>query len=117
MKSHKTAQDSLFLEDFDVRGLCEMFPDHEIGVRINALYTQIARLSNNPRRSSELRICHYALKKVQTNKFRRYMYTTMTLKDVIKCFGNDLSKMPKGSFVQSDPIETFSEKEVEVSVK
>ena len=45
------------------------------------------------------------------------MYTTMTLKDVIKCFGNDLSKMPKGSFVQSDPIETFSEKEVEVSVK
>ena len=107
MKHYEIAQDSLILEDFDIQGLSEIFPEYEIGVRINAIYSQIARFSGNPKRISEILLCQYALKKVETDKFRRYRYTTMTLKDVMTCFGNDLKKMPAGSFVQSTPIETI----------
>lgn len=108
MKCIEIMQDSLFLEDFDVQGLSEMFPDYEIGVRINTIYAQIARFSSNPRRSNELQLCQHALKKVETDKFRRYKYTTMPLQDVIKCFGDDLKRMPMGSFIQSAPIENYS---------
>lgn len=104
MKYGAITQDSLFLEDFDVQGLFKVFPDYEIGVRINAIYAQIAKFSGNPHRTDELKTCLYALKKVENDKFRRYKYTTMTLQDVIKCFGNDLKKMPIGSFVQSTPL-------------
>lgn len=101
-------QDSLFLEDFDVQGLSKLFPDYEIGVSISAIYTQIARFSSNPLRTNELQLCQRALEKIKTNKSRRYKYTTMTLQDVVKCFGDDLKKMPLGSFIQSSPIETYS---------
>ena len=107
MKYNESVRDSLVLVDFDIKGLFKVFPQIEIAVRINAIYSQIAKFTNNPLRNDEMRIFMDTLKKAQTDKNRRCKYTVMKLEDVVKCFGDDLKKMPIGSFAQSTPIEKY----------
>lgn len=102
MNQNKLIKDSIILEPHDIIDLAKIFPDYEIGVRINAIYAQVAKFSGNPNRNRELQIFSYALERVEADTLRRFKYTTMTLQDVIKCFGN---RLPQGAFIQSVPLE------------
>jgi len=107
MNNSEELNESLILEDFDIKGLSNISQNYEIGVRVNVIYSQIAKYSDNPSRTEELQILVIALEKAVDGKRRRNKYTTMRLKDVMKCFGKSLRLLPKDTFIQTSPIESI----------
>lgn len=104
LNANTSTNSTLFLEDFDIKNLSELFPLLEVGVRITTIYAQIARFSNNPSRHKEISILRDALSKAGNDKYRQYRYVSMTLQDIIVCFGDNLKSLPIASFIQDTPI-------------
>ena len=104
-------KNALILEDYDIRSLSKAFPQQEVGVNVNRIYIQIAKFSNNPKRTEEIGILKNALFLAQDDNYRDYRYTVMTLNDVMKCFGRYLKKMPRSTFIQSSELGTFMKEE------
>lgn len=92
---------SLLLEIYDIKGLQKELPKKKIGVNVNRIYIQIAKYNCNPNRVTEIQILKKALLNVSNKNHFDSRYATMNLEDVIKCFGANLNKLPKTTFVQS----------------
>lgn len=105
MQKEKHINDALLLEDFDIRGLSKYNPAQKIGVNVSCIYVQIAKFSNNPLRNEEISILKQSLRGISDEKHIDARYTIMQVKDVMKCFGKGLKKLPKSAFMQLVEIE------------
>ena len=99
---------ALLLEDFDIIKLNKMHPHQKVGVNINRIYIQIAKFSQNPNRSQEIQILKKAIVKADGIKLRESRYVVMELPDVMFCFGDNLKKLPKSTFMLTHSIENKS---------
>lgn len=104
LNANLSANNTLILEDFDIKNLSKLFPLLEVGVRITTIYAQIARFCNNPSRHKEINLLLDALGTAGNDKYRQYRYVSMTLQDIIVCFGDNLKSLPVASFIQDTPI-------------
>lgn len=92
--------DALLLEDFDIRSLAKLAPQKEIGVNVNRIYSQIAKISGNPRRNNELQILVKAISSIKPNKGGiDPVYIPMKMDDVALCFSKRLKTLPKNTFI------------------
>ena len=94
----------------EVLQLCANNPEHIVGVKSSRIYTQIAKSGRTP----ELRSSRIALtsaladaREIRTSNGQITVgkeppYVPMKMKDVKTCFGNDISRMPKTSFIALD---------------
>lgn len=86
---------SLFLEDFDIKELCDKYPNQKVGINVSRIYLQIAKFNQNPCRSEELKILKKAISQASNKYNLDTRYAIMELQDFVFCFGNNLKKMPK----------------------
>lgn len=100
MNSKTKELSPLFLEDFDIVGLSKIFPEYEIGVHINRVFSQIAKYNQNPFREEETEILKRVALSGRNSKRHDSKYVIMRLRDVAFCFGHSLKHMPKTSFTQ-----------------
>lgn len=106
MNKNIRTTDALLLEDFDIIGLSQKFPEQEIGVNVNRIYIQIAKYNQNPKRENEIKILKKALVSASNENHLDSKYSIMTLKDVMVCFGGCLKTLPKSTFVLSFTLNT-----------
>lgn len=100
--SFERTSDALLLEGFDIKKLSKLYPYKEIGVNTNRIYIQIAKFSHNSQKRKELLILKKTLSKIdnEENNYIDPKYASMTLCEVMQCFGTYLKKMPKTTFIQ-----------------
>lgn len=96
---------SLFLEDFDIKALCEKHPNQKIGINVSRVYFQIAKFNQNPSRAKELKILKTAISQAKNKYNLDTRYTIMELQDFVFCFGNNLKKMPKYTWAYTHMFE------------
>ena len=99
MSNSLRTKDALLLEDFDIRELSKIYPDKEVGVNTNTVYLQIAKYGNNPKRGKEIELLLKAAWAVDESKNKNIRYTKMTLSDIMICFGKNLRRLPKSTFI------------------
>ncbi len=100
--------ETLYLEDFDIEKLSRDFPNYRIGVKTTAIYAQMAKYHQNPKRIVQSRILHKALRSARVSKHLDSKYIVMELSEVITCFGESLKKLPKTTFTQYDVFEQIN---------
>lgn len=101
MNSDLRTKHSLFLEHFDIMLLSKIHPDQKIGVNVSRIYLQIARYSQNPHRKKEMNILKKAIFHTSNKYHVDSKYAIMEVQDIIACFGYDLKKLPKTTFVST----------------
>lgn len=99
MSNEVRTKDALLLEHFDIKELSKIYPYKEVGVKTNTVYLQIAKYVNNPQREKEIEILCKAAWLADESKNKNIRYTKMTLSDVMICFGKNLRKLPKSTFI------------------
>lgn len=92
---------ALILEDFDIKDLNKNFPEQKVGVNVSRIYVQIAKFNQNPNRLKEVKILQDAIAHTSNKYYCDARYTVMELRDVILCFGGNLKKLPKSTFVST----------------
>ena len=92
---------ALLLEDFDIKHLNSVFPNQKVGVNVNRIYIQIAKYNQNPNRSQEVKILQKAIAHANNKYHYDTRYTVMELQDVVFCFGKNLKKLPKSTFIST----------------
>ncbi|WP_026395889.1 hypothetical protein [Acetobacterium malicum] len=103
MSNRYCSPNTLLLEDFNIKEICENFPEKKIGVSVSQVYIMIAKLSNSPKRNEDFRILVNALNKYsELECYDEPKYIAMDITDVKKCFRNQLSKLPKKAFMLID---------------
>lgn len=100
MESRQRIYDALILEDFDIVELYKYCPEQEVGVSVSSIYVQMARISNNPIYKAETQILLNALLNYRSKKNSNSRYVMMQIKDIMQCFGKNLKKLPKSTFIQ-----------------
>lgn len=104
--SRPVSSNALLFEDYDIKNMSKWFPDKEIGVNINWIYIQIARLSNNPNNQQEVSILSESLSFLENRKYLvEPKYIPMKICDVEKCFGKNLKILPNNAFISIDDTE------------
>lgn len=104
MSNEVRTKDALLLEHFDIIELSKIYPHKEVGVNTNTVYLQIAKYVNNPHREKEIEILYKAAWIADESKNKNIRYTKMTLSDVMICFGKNLRKLPKSTFIMYSSI-------------
>ena len=92
--------DALILEDFDIVELYKYCPEQEVGVSVSSIYIQIAKFNNNPIYNTETQLLLNALLRYNGKKSNNSRYVMMQIKDIMQCFGKNLKKLPKSTFIQ-----------------
>lgn len=100
MEGRQRIYDAIILEDFDIIELNNYCPEQEVGVSVSSIHVQIARISNNPIYKTEIQILLNALLNNSSKKNSNSRYVLMQIKDIMQCFGNNLKKLPKSTFIQ-----------------
>ena len=96
---------SIFLEDFDIKTLCDKYPNQKIGINVSRIYFQIAKFNQNPCRTEELKILKKAISQAKNKYNLDTRYAVMELRDFVFCFGNNLKKMPKFTWTYTHMFE------------
>lgn len=100
MGTPKRIYDALILEDFDIVELYKYCPEQEVGVSVSSIYIQIAKFNNNPIYNTETQLLLNALLQYGGKKSNNSRYVMMQIKDIMQCFGKNLKKLPKSTFIQ-----------------
>lgn len=92
--------DSLQFEDFDIADMMEWFPDMPIGVSVNRIYIQIAKYTGRNNKQQALKILSKSISHFDTEEYMREpKYVIMSIDEVKTCFGDELKKMPRQTFI------------------
>ena len=97
---NKYPYSTLFLEDFDIINMSKWEPDREIGVSINRIYIQIAKICHNSKKQQELYLLLSALSQLNYKEdLIEPKYVQMKVGIAKKCFEGYLKKLPKKTFI------------------
>lgn len=89
------------LEEFDIRNVTGENPNSEVGVNVNRIYIQIAKINGNPRKQKELQILVKALpKEKKYNNIKEPAYVVMNIEDVVICFKRQFKHLPRNTFIK-----------------
>lgn len=100
MTSFSRRADTLFPEDFDISRDAKSMPDKLVGVKVNQIYAQIAKMSGKEQYKHELLYLIRVLEESAKNNDVEPIYIPMKVSDVEKCFGKQLKKLPKTTFLE-----------------
>lgn len=99
------SSNSLQLEDFDIVNMNKWFPEMPIGVSVSQIYTQIAKYTGNVNKKQELQILSRCLSGFDTEEYMlEPKYVIMSVNEVDRCFGKQLKKLPKKTFINIKSI-------------
>lgn len=94
------SSDSLQFEDFDIVNMIDWFPNMTIGVSVNRIYIQIAKYHGRNNKQKALKILSNSLSRFDAEEYMMEpKYVVMSMTEVKTCFGDELKKLPKKTFI------------------
>lgn len=100
MPSISRRVDSLFAEDFDITRDAKEDPDKMVGVKVNQIYSQIAKICGKGAYRRELLDLVNVLEESAEKYNGEPIYVPMKVRDVERCFGKQIKKLPKTTFLE-----------------
>jgi len=100
MNSLSRRSDALFSEDFDITRDAKTMPDKLVGVRVNQIYAQIAKMCGKEEYRKELLHLVNILEESAEKYSGEPIYIPMKVGDIEKCFGKQLKRLPKTTFLE-----------------